>query len=71
VSLAVLSSVVFGHQRTSRRQPAFWVTSGLGRRALWRTGGAAELDPTLRVVIDEEVFEADVPVPNVAQRLCA
>ncbi|MGH9119263.1 MAG: CpaF family protein [Acidimicrobiales bacterium] len=27
---------------------------------------AAELDPTLRVVIAEEVFEADVPVPNVA-----
>ena len=28
---------------------------------------AAELDPTLRVVIAEEVFEADVPLPNVAQ----
>ena len=28
---------------------------------------AAELDPSLRVVIAEEVFEADVPVPNVAQ----
>ncbi|MGH9112162.1 MAG: ATPase, T2SS/T4P/T4SS family, partial [Acidimicrobiales bacterium] len=28
---------------------------------------AAELDPALRVVIAEEVFEADVPVPNVAQ----
>jgi pilus assembly protein CpaF len=27
---------------------------------------AAELDPTLRVVIAEEVFEADVPVPNLA-----
>jgi pilus assembly protein CpaF len=27
---------------------------------------AAELDPTLRVVIAEEVFEADVPVANVA-----
>jgi pilus assembly protein CpaF len=27
---------------------------------------AAELDPTLRVVVAEEVFEADVPVPNVA-----
>jgi pilus assembly protein CpaF len=27
---------------------------------------AAELDPSLRVVIAEEVFEADVPVPNVA-----
>ncbi len=26
----------------------------------------AELDPALRVVIAEEVFEADVPVPNVA-----
>jgi len=27
---------------------------------------AAELDPSLRVVVAEEVFEADVPVPNVA-----
>ncbi len=27
----------------------------------------AELDPTLRVCIAEEVFEADVPLPNVAQ----
>ena len=27
---------------------------------------AAELDPSLRVVIAEEVFEADVPLPNVA-----
>ena len=26
----------------------------------------AELDPSLRVVIAEEVFEADVPIPNVA-----
>ncbi|MGE0795693.1 MAG: CpaF family protein, partial [Acidimicrobiia bacterium] len=28
---------------------------------------AAELDPALRVVVAEEVFEADVPLPNVAQ----
>src|SRR5690606_11505996 len=28
---------------------------------------AAELDPTLRVVIAEEVFEADLPLANVAQ----
>jgi pilus assembly protein CpaF len=27
---------------------------------------AAELDPSLRVVLAEEVFEADVPLPNVA-----
>jgi pilus assembly protein CpaF len=27
---------------------------------------AAEVDPTLRVVVAEEVFEADVPLPNVA-----
>jgi pilus assembly protein CpaF len=27
---------------------------------------AAELDPTLRIVVAEEVFEADVPLPNVA-----
>jgi pilus assembly protein CpaF len=28
---------------------------------------AAELDPTLRVVTAEEVFECDIPLPNVAQ----
>jgi pilus assembly protein CpaF len=28
---------------------------------------AAELDPALRVVVAEEVFESDIPVPNVAQ----
>jgi pilus assembly protein CpaF len=28
---------------------------------------AAELDPSLRVVVAEEVFEADIPLPNVAQ----
>ncbi len=28
---------------------------------------AAELDPALRVVVAEEVFEADIPLPNVAQ----
>jgi len=28
---------------------------------------AAELDPTLRVVVAEEVFEADIPLANVAQ----
>jgi pilus assembly protein CpaF len=27
----------------------------------------AELDPALRVVVAEEVFESDIPVPNVAQ----
>ncbi|MGQ0434813.1 MAG: ATPase, T2SS/T4P/T4SS family [Microthrixaceae bacterium] len=27
---------------------------------------AAELDPSLRIVVAEEVFEADVPLPNVA-----
>jgi pilus assembly protein CpaF len=27
---------------------------------------AAELDPSLRIVIAEEVFEADIPLPNVA-----
>jgi pilus assembly protein CpaF len=27
----------------------------------------AELEPSLRVVVAEEVFESDIPVPNVAQ----
>lgn len=31
---------------------------------------AAELDPSLRVVIAEEVFEADVPLANVCEGRC-
>lgn len=31
---------------------------------------AAELDPALRVVVAEEVFEADIPLPNVDVGLC-
>ncbi|MGI8683506.1 MAG: CpaF family protein, partial [Acidimicrobiales bacterium] len=38
---------------------------GSGKTTLL-SGCAAELDPSLRVVIAEEVFEADVPLPNVA-----
>jgi hypothetical protein len=32
---------------------------------------AAELDPALRVVVAEEVFECDVPRPNVDQGACS
>jgi pilus assembly protein CpaF len=39
---------------------------GAGKTTLMSCA-AAELDPALRVVIAEEVFEADVPMPNVAQ----
>jgi hypothetical protein len=31
-----------------------------------RSCSAAALDPALRVVVAEEVFEADIPLPNVA-----
>ena len=31
----------------------------------------AELDPGLRVVVAEEVFEADVPLPNVSWGICS
>ena len=31
-----------------------------------RSCTAAELDPALRVVVAEEVFEADIPLPNAA-----
>ena len=48
--------------------PYLWVTGpyGSGKTTLLSCC-AAELDPTLRVVVAEEVFEADVPLPNVAQ----
>ncbi len=45
-----------------RRAPA---RPALARRPCSRAC-AAELDPSLRVVVAEEVFEADVPLPNVA-----
>ena len=38
---------------------------GAGKTTLL-TCTAAELDPALRVVVAEEVFEADIPLPNVA-----
>jgi pilus assembly protein CpaF len=39
---------------------------GAGKTTLL-TCTAAELDPALRVVVAEEVFEADIPLPNVAR----
>jgi pilus assembly protein CpaF len=38
---------------------------GAGKTTLMSCA-AAELDPALRVVVAEEVFEADIPLPNVA-----
>ncbi|RMH80322.1 MAG: CpaF family protein [Actinomyces sp.] len=49
----------------ARRTIVFAGAPGSGKTTLMNCC-AAELDPTLRVVIAEEVFEADVPLPNVA-----
>ncbi|MCP3936093.1 MAG: CpaF family protein [Actinomycetia bacterium] len=49
----------------SRASILFAGSPGTGKTTLLSCC-AAELDPSLRVVIAEEVFEADVPLPNVA-----
>ncbi len=49
----------------ARRSIIFCGAPGSGKTTLLSCC-AAELDPTLRVVVAEEVFEADVPLPNVA-----
>ncbi len=49
----------------ARRTIVFAGAPGAGKTTLLNCC-AAELDPSLRVVIAEEVFEADVPLPNVA-----
>ena len=49
----------------SRLSIVFAGAPGAGKTTLMSCC-CAELDPSLRVVIAEEVFEADVPVPNVA-----
>jgi len=49
----------------ARRTMVFAGVPGSGKTTLMNCC-AAELDPSLRVVIAEEVFEADLPLPNVA-----
>lgn len=49
----------------ARQSIVFAGPPGSGKTTLL-TCCAAELDPSLRVVIAEEVFETDVPLPNVA-----
>ncbi|HUQ40245.1 MAG TPA: ATPase, T2SS/T4P/T4SS family [Acidimicrobiales bacterium] len=49
----------------ARQSIVFAGAPGSGKTTLL-TCCAAELDPTLRVVIAEEVFEAEIPLPNVA-----
>lgn len=49
----------------ARRTMIFAGVPGSGKTTLMNCC-AAELDPSLRVVIAEEVFEADLPLPNVA-----
>src|SRR5205807_3389750 len=49
----------------ARRSIVFAGPPGSGKTTLLSCC-AAELDPSLRVVVAEEVFEVDVPLPNVA-----
>jgi pilus assembly protein CpaF len=49
----------------SRASILFAGSPGTGKTTLLSCC-ASELDPSLRVVVAEEVFEADVPLPNVA-----
>jgi pilus assembly protein CpaF len=50
----------------ARRSIVFAGAPGSGKTTLLSCA-AAEIDPSLRVVVAEEVFETDVPLPNVAQ----
>lgn len=50
---------------TARQTIVFAGAPGAGKTTMLNCC-AAELDPSLRVVVAEEVFEADIPLPNVA-----
>jgi pilus assembly protein CpaF len=50
----------------ARRSIVFSGPPGAGKTTLLSCA-AAEIDPTLRVVVAEEVFETDIPLANVAQ----
>jgi pilus assembly protein CpaF len=56
----LLMACVRGCRSCSRGRPGSGKTTLLSRVT-------AELDPSLRVVLAEEVFEADIPAPNVAK----
>ena len=69
VELGTLDRAVAGFLRAcvrGRLSIVFAGAPGAGKTTLLSCC-AAELDPALRVVVAEEVFEADVPLPNVAQ----
>ena len=68
VGLDTLTPQVAGFLRACARTPlsiVFAGAPGAGKTTLLSCC-AAELDPSLRVVVAEEVFESDVPLPNVA-----
>jgi len=68
VEVGTLSAAVAGLLRAAVRSRAsilFAGSPGTGKTTLLSCC-ASELDPSLRVVVAEEVFEADVPLPNVA-----
>ena len=68
VDAGTLTGPVAGFLRAcvrSRASILFAGSPGAGKTTLLSCC-AAELDPSLRIVVAEEVFEADVPLPNVA-----
>jgi pilus assembly protein CpaF len=68
VDRGTLSPAVAGFLRAcvrARLSIVFAGAPGAGKTTLLSCC-AAELDPSLRIVVAEEVFEADVPLPNVA-----
>ena len=54
----------------SRRTILFSGAPGSGKTTMLSCC-AAELDPSLRVVVAEEVFEADIPLANVYVGVCS
>ena len=80
MAYAELDELVAGHARPpaaaflraavrARQSIVFAGAPGAGKTTL-RSCCAAELDPSLRVVVAEDVFEIDVPLPNVREVLC-
>jgi pilus assembly protein CpaF len=68
VALDTIDQAVAGFLRACVRSGLSMVVGGApgsGKTTLMSCC-TAELDPTLRVVVAEEVFESDVPLPNVA-----
>jgi len=63
--LSSQAALFLRHCVRARQTMVFAGAPGAGKTTMLNCC-AAELDPSLRVVVAEEVFEADIPLPNVA-----